>query len=217
MCTHPGTLKILSVWGNVAKSLSLWRTFSISIGRGFHNVQDQEEGIEEVHQPAMTSKALRAKAWFWMSHQQTPTETCAPSQLPTKPASASASHVHHGGGYFHKPGLNHIKEPLGQCWEGLQIRHCSSLRGGEDTAGQTSQDLLPEGQQMCRARHCLRPHIHTTYSHGHTETSESYTHIQHTSSAWPGSLWMQTQPDAHIFNRHTAGPYVCTCTGPLTI
>lgn len=140
-----------------------------------------------------------------MPPQQSPTKGCAPSQAPMRPA--SASHLHHVGGYFHNSGLNHSKASADKGCK----RGCSSHRhqglGKAQHSVQTSKDIYQAEQKTCRARHCLRLSI-PPYSHDHMGTSQSHMHIQHTSSTWSGSLWLKTQPVAHIFNSHTVGTTV---------
>lgn len=144
-CLHAqafrGTLKILSVWGNGAKPLSLWRNFSI--GKSFHDGQDQEEGAEKVHQPTMTSKASTANVWFWMSQQHTSTEGCAPSQLATEPASGSHGHRRW---LIPQIGAESYKEASGPALgRAVNMALFFPTGPGEGTPVQTSKDLHQAG------------------------------------------------------------------------
>lgn len=89
------------------------------------------------------------------------------------------------------------------------MRLCFSHQGlgKAQQAVQTGKDLCQAERKTCRTMQCLRLSI-PTYSHGYMETSQSSMHIQHTASPWPGSLWLKSQPVAHMCNRHTAGTSV---------
>lgn len=137
-----------------------------------------------------------------MPPQKTPTETCAPSQLLTEPA--SASHLHCVGGaesYKEAPKLVLVRAV------NEALFFSQALGTGEDTACCANK----EGPTRQNSRHGEQGTASDpTYLHTHMvpQKPDSYTHHQHTSSTWARLTLVEDLISCSYIQRHTSGTYV---------